>query len=155
MVQVQVCEYSRLVVYIYIYLVLLMSINAGIEFTTEFLFSGVYTYKHGIGRCRTPIHALMPSSVETRAHIYNRHRDVQVQRSLNNWYTGCGFVDSRVVLYLVYALFSLLVVVFCMVQLSTLVACHPQQMYSSMLTLVLGVYLPNPHQMYRRRPQNT
>ena len=62
----------------------------------------------------------------------------------NVWRSCCYEIDKRVLLFAVQTTFACVVVVFSMYMLIHSPDCPEQQMYSSLLTLVLGVYLPSP-----------
>ena len=67
------------------------------------------------------------------------------ERQFNHTYTWnscCLKVDKRAVSFFTQALFSLITISFCI----TMLATHPDSdgKYASLLTLVLGVWLPNP-----------
>ena len=56
----------------------------------------------------------------------------------------CGSSDKRAVLYFSQLSILLLVMGFCFVQLVRLPDCGDQQLYSSILTMVIGILIPSP-----------
>lgn len=62
----------------------------------------------------------------------------------NVWRSCCTYIDSRVLQFIVQSLMCWLVCMFCMFMLFHSVACPEQQLYSGILTMVLGVFIPNP-----------
>jgi hypothetical protein len=62
-----------------------------------------------------------------------------------NWKSCCFEIDARVFQFIAVLIVTILVLLFCMFQLiRNAKTCPEQQMYVSILTLVLGVFLPNP-----------
>jgi hypothetical protein len=60
------------------------------------------------------------------------------------WRSCCTYIDGRVMQFLVQSLVCSLVVCFCMYMLFRSEECTHQQLYSGILTMVLGVFIPNP-----------
>ena len=60
------------------------------------------------------------------------------------WRSCCTVIDPRVLQFAVQTLLCLLISVFCMYQLIHKDSCTDQQLYMSTLTLVIGVFIPNP-----------
>ena len=62
----------------------------------------------------------------------------------NEWHSCCLVCDKSAVVYIsIYALI-ISVIAFCFVQLSINHSCEHQQAYIGILTLILGVLLPQP-----------
>ena len=78
--------------------------------------------------------------------------DVHVIESLDNtvlqierrWVLCCFEIDRELVQCIVEIVFTLLVSIFCMVQLNRLHDCESQQLYSGILTLIIGIVIPQP-----------
>jgi hypothetical protein len=68
-----------------------------------------------------------------KAKIYN-----------DTWNSCCMTLDKRATLFFTQLIISLLIMVFCIYQLVHLTDCNSQQTYISMLTLVVGLWLPQP-----------
>ena len=60
------------------------------------------------------------------------------------WRSCCTVVDSRVLQFMAQALLCTLVACFCMFMLTGTKECPDQQLYSGILTMVLGIFIPNP-----------
>lgn len=75
-----------------------------------------------------------------------RDLEVKIQSKTKNigWFVNSFWLDRRVVIYLTHVCISIVVVTFCMYQLVMLEGCHSQQLYSSLLTFIIGIYLPSP-----------
>ena len=62
----------------------------------------------------------------------------------NTWDSCCFKMDKRATMFFSQLAISALTMGFCIYQLVHLDNCEAQSLYSSILTLVLGVYLPSP-----------
>lgn len=60
------------------------------------------------------------------------------------WRSCCLYVDKHAMFFVVQVVVSMIIIIFSIYQLVYLEDCHSQQMYSSLLTLVVGVFLPSP-----------
>ena len=60
------------------------------------------------------------------------------------WKACCFLCDKRVIVFASQLLISVTVLVFCMGQLYRSRSCEHDALYSSVLTLVLGCWLPSP-----------
>ena len=60
------------------------------------------------------------------------------------WKSCCFMCDKRVIVFASQLLISVTVLVFCMFQLYRSKSCEHDALYSSVLTLVLGCWLPSP-----------
>ena len=61
------------------------------------------------------------------------------------WTSCCLQLDSRILNFAVQTVFLFTVLIFCIYMLfATQDDCSAQQLYSSILTLILGVYIPGP-----------
>jgi hypothetical protein len=61
----------------------------------------------------------------------------------NVWKSCCLEVDKRAITFFSQFTISILIICFCLLQLHTLDKCESGE-YMSLLTLVLGTWLPNP-----------
>ena len=61
------------------------------------------------------------------------------------WTSCCLKLDKRATIFFSQLSISLIIIAFCLYQLVHLVDCEPQQAYIGLLTLVLGVWLPQPN----------
>ena len=74
--------------------------------------------------------------------------DVEDERKFNHdntWTSCCLRVDKRALNYVTQASFSAAIVIFCIVMLLSNQNCDAFSRYSPLLTLVVGVWLPNPN----------
>jgi hypothetical protein len=60
------------------------------------------------------------------------------------WKSCCTLIDSRVLQFLVQSAMLFCVAIFCMFMLVKVDTCAEQQLFSGILTMVLGVFIPNP-----------
>lgn len=60
------------------------------------------------------------------------------------WHSCCMTIDRDFFTYVTQILLILLVIVFCIYQLLTLKECVYQITYTSLLTLLIGLVIPNP-----------
>ena len=60
------------------------------------------------------------------------------------WRSCCLAADPKAVIFFSQLSIALITVFFCIFQLVTLKECEAQSLYSSILMLVLGVYIPQP-----------
>lgn len=70
------------------------------------------------------------------------------ERKFNHAYTWtscCLRVDKRALNYFTQASFSAAIVIFCVIMLISEQNCETFSRYSPLLTLVVGVWLPNPN----------
>jgi len=55
-------------------------------------------------------------------------------------------VDPRIMQFIVLTILAFTVLLFCMFQLlNTALSCSEQQMYMSILTMILGIFIPTPN----------
>ena len=68
-----------------------------------------------------------------------------VQAETNTWRSCSGcLIDKRVLLFAAQATVSVATSGFCMYQLATQPGCESQGLYSGILSLILGTWLPQP-----------
>ena len=61
------------------------------------------------------------------------------------WRSCCLTLDKRATIFFSQLSISLIIIAFCLYQLVHLIDCEPQQAYIGLLTLILGVWLPQPN----------
>ena len=90
------------------------------------------------------IEPLVPLSPRTK-HMQNELKlELKRERYDNTWDSCCFRLDRRAAMFFSQLFISLLVMVFCLYQLLTKSSCETDALYSGLLTLILGVYLPQP-----------
>ena len=62
----------------------------------------------------------------------------------NHWDSCCLRIDKRAVLFFTQVLISLIIIFFCIYQLIVLPDCDTKTPFMGLLTLVVGVHLPQP-----------
>ena len=70
--------------------------------------------------------------------------DIEAVEVEETWTSCCLKVDRSAVIFFSQLSISIGTISFCLYQLIHLTECEQQQTYSSLLTLVLGVWLPSP-----------
>jgi hypothetical protein len=70
--------------------------------------------------------------------------EVALPPPVERWDSGCIQIDKRATIFFSQLSISVLVMGFSIYQLCTLNECAPQQAYIGLLTLCLGVWLPQP-----------
>lgn len=70
--------------------------------------------------------------------------EIMREKYENTWESCCIKLDKRATLFFSQLSISLLVIVFSLYQLLHSSTCEKDQLYSGILTLILGVYLPQP-----------
>jgi len=70
----------------------------------------------------------------------------EAERDFNQyvWKSCCFNLDKRVVIFSSQFVITLMIISFSLYQLSTDNSCEHQQFYSSLITMLVGVYLPSP-----------
>lgn len=66
------------------------------------------------------------------------------------WKSCCFDIDKEAVVYFTVYVLIVIVVLFCFYQLIQLQDCHAQQAYLGVLTMILGILLPQPKISKRR-----
>ena len=66
------------------------------------------------------------------------------KQDAREWKSCCLVIDKHATIFFSQLSIAIVTVVFCIVQLSLSKTCERDSLYSGMLTLVLGVYLPTP-----------
>ena len=74
-----------------------------------------------------------------------RKIELEEKKYDNTWQScsGCT-LDKRATIFFSQLLIALIIILFCIYQLIHSESCERDSLYSSILTLVLGVFLPNP-----------
>ena len=62
----------------------------------------------------------------------------------NSWKSCCLVLDKRFVQFFAQMLVIMLIIIFCVVQLSRLDDCNNQRAYVGLLTFIIGIMLPQP-----------
>jgi hypothetical protein len=73
-----------------------------------------------------------------------RKQNLEEKKYDNTWTSCCIQMDKRAAMFFSQLAISLITIFFCLYQLINVDTCEAQSLYSSLLTLVLGVYLPSP-----------
>lgn len=61
------------------------------------------------------------------------------------WRSCCLTVDKRALAFFSSLVISLIILLFCIYQLVNKTECEDIQIYISLITMIIGVYLPSPH----------
>jgi hypothetical protein len=69
----------------------------------------------------------------------------------NTWTSCCLKVDRSAVIFFSQLSISIGVIAFCLFQLIHLTECEQQTTYSSLLTLILGTWMPNPRILNKKQ----
>tara|TARA_R110000772_G_scaffold157881_4_gene269155 strand:- start:153 stop:506 length:354 start_codon:yes stop_codon:yes gene_type:complete len=80
-------------------------------------------------------------------HRHNINRLEELERKMdleNTWKSFCLRTDKRAVIFFSQLSISIAVMSFCCVQLVRLENCEAQSLYSGLLSLVIGIHLPQP-----------
>ena len=94
-----------------------------------------------------PINHNMTMSQELIIHKSNLDRIEELEKKKlaeNSWNSCCFKTDRRAVIYFSQFGLSVAVVIMCIYQLLTRDDCNSNQLFLGLLTLILGVYLPQP-----------
>tara|TARA_R110000796_G_scaffold4086_2_gene15572 strand:+ start:3790 stop:4128 length:339 start_codon:yes stop_codon:yes gene_type:complete len=89
----------------------------------------------------------LSESKELLLHQLNLHRIDELQKRddiENTWKSCCLRTDRRAVIFFSQLSISITVMGFCCVQLVRLENCEAQSLYSGLLSLVIGIHLPQP-----------
>jgi hypothetical protein len=87
---------------------------------------------------------ILHSSPEELQRLYEIEDKIHSKKNEITWSINSYVLDRRSVIYITHVSISMIMILFCMYQLVMLEGCHSQQLYSSLLTLVIGIYLPSP-----------
>ena len=68
----------------------------------------------------------------------------QENQTNNTWNSCCFNLDKRAVVYFSQLGISLSTISFCIFQLTTLKSCEAQSLYSGILMVIVGTWLPQP-----------
>tara|TARA_R110001606_G_scaffold375788_1_gene534184 strand:- start:268 stop:606 length:339 start_codon:yes stop_codon:yes gene_type:complete len=94
-----------------------------------------------------PVNDLTFSRELVNHHQKNMDRIDELERKLNvenTWRSCCLKTDRRAVIYFSQMIISVGVMGFSCYQLVNLENCEAQSLYSGLLSLVVGIYLPQP-----------
>lgn len=85
-----------------------------------------------------------PKITSTSSKTKQRKLDFLEKKYDNTWQSCCLTVDKRATIFFSQFTIAMVVTAFCIYQLINLDNCEAQSLYSSILTLILGVFLPSP-----------
>jgi hypothetical protein len=85
---------------------------------------------------------LKPSMTQHRIQVEDEERKFEHD---NTYKSCCLLMDKRGLIFFTQLFFSASILIFCIVQLCLKPDCETYAKYSSMMMLIVGVYLPNPH----------
>lgn len=78
-------------------------------------------------------------------HLKNEMKiEIEREKYDNTWDSCCFSLDKRATLFFSQLFISITVIIFCIYQLLNSSSCETDTLYSGILTLILGVYLPQP-----------
>lgn len=60
------------------------------------------------------------------------------------WKSCCFYIDKGLLQFIFETVFALGVIIFCIIQMIRLPDCESQQLYSGILTFVIGILVPQP-----------
>lgn len=82
----------------------------------------------------------------TQKKIIERRLEIEDKKYDDNWRTCCcvNTTDKRIITFFTQIFIIIGVMIFAIYQLATNDTCETQQSYLSLLTLMLGIALPNP-----------
>ena len=69
--------------------------------------------------------------------------DANLERQ-NNWRSCCFTLDRKATVYFSQLFVCIGIIFFCCLQMVRLHNCEAQQLYSSLLTMVIGILIPSP-----------
>lgn len=91
-------------------------------------------------------------SLTSESKIMIEHPIKQENKNNNNeflehyiWRSCCGMkLDKRVVVFTSQFIIALMIVIFSLFQLSISNECNHNQLYTGLLTMIVGIFLPSP-----------
>jgi hypothetical protein len=93
----------------------------------------------------------IPRDEETPMSLESRKRKLEIERKEKEferetyWKSCCcGSTDRRILNYATQVGFGLLISTFCIFKLSSDIACAEENVYISLLSGIIGVFLPSP-----------
>lgn len=86
----------------------------------------------------------MPQSPSLQQRRLEHKWAVAEEKYNNTWKSCCMLLDRRAVQYFTQIGIITGVMMFCIYQLTSLEGCDSQQTYMGLLTLLLGILIPNP-----------
>ena len=79
------------------------------------------------------------------AELREKHNiELEDKKYNDTWQSCCFEVDRRAIRFFSQLFISILIMVFCIVQLVRNKTCESQQLYSGILTTIIGIMLPSP-----------
>ena len=83
-------------------------------------------------------------SPEQKSKIIDKNIDIAERRYKNEWKSCCVVLDRRAVQYFTQIIIIVGTMAFSLYQLTSLTDCEGQQAYLGLLTLLIGLIIPNP-----------
>lgn len=93
---------------------------------------------------------MLDHSIEPVAQVYDG-RPVSENRRSTMWRSCCFTLDRHATVFFSQLVVCIMVISFCMYQLVNSDSCERDQLYSSILTLILGVLIPSPRVLPTRQ----
>ena len=83
--------------------------------------------------------------IEEKKHMIDVDKKrVAIELEDRTWRSGCLTIDRKAVVFFATLGISLIVIAFCIFQLTTSKSCETQTTYMGLLTLVLGIWIKSP-----------
>ena len=82
-----------------------------------------------------------PSTEARCISIQTDDKNIEYQ---NNWKSCCFTLDRKATVYFSQLFVCVGIIFFCCLQMVRLENCEAQQLYSSLLTMVIGILIPSP-----------
>jgi hypothetical protein len=86
----------------------------------------------------------VPSSPGIKRRRIQQELDLQAKKYDDHWDSCCLRIDRRATRYFSQLAIALVIMTFCIVMLVKHDSCESQQLYSGILTTVIGIMLPSP-----------
>ena len=81
---------------------------------------------------------------DQKLEILHHNFKIEDDKIDNQWKSCCLITDKRAVLFFSQYIIMLIIVIFCVVQLILSPDCNSQRAYSALLTLIIGIIVPQP-----------
>jgi len=86
----------------------------------------------------------IPTSPNIKKRQLEHKIELEDKKYNDTWQSCCFEVDRRAIRFFSQLFISILIMVFCIVQLVRNKTCESQQLYSGILTTIIGIMLPSP-----------
>ena len=93
---------------------------------------------------RSPSKTSNPTPSVEKKRIENEQLRIDNEQRKQEWSSVCGRVDKRMFKYIVQCLFGGSVMIYSMVQLAVIEESQNREIYISLLSTTLGLFLPSP-----------